>query len=72
MGYIIFDETEEDFDISDYIGDSFSFIEFISNIEEEFDTELSDDFLAYELLESARGLANKIDEYLTNHGTGVN
>lgn len=63
MGYMFFDEIEDDFAISDYIGDSFSFIEFIVNIETKFEIELSDDFLAYELLESARGLASKIDAY---------
>lgn len=63
MGYVFWENIEEDFVISDYIGDSFSFIQFILEIEEEIEIELSDDFLSYELLQSARGFANKLDIY---------
>lgn len=63
MGYVFWENIDEDFVISDYIADSFSFIQFILEIEEEIKIELSDDFLSYELLQSARGFANKLDIY---------
>ncbi len=71
MGYVLFEDLENDFSISDYINDSITFIEFIIKIEEDFEIELSDDFLSYELLESAQGLANKIDSYLKKDLCGV-
>lgn len=64
MGFIFFEDVESDFAISDYIGDSLSFIEFIVNIEETFELELSDDFLQYDLLDSAFGFASKLDAYI--------
>ncbi len=64
MGIIFWDDIEEDFAISDYIGDSITFIQFIIDIEEEFNIQLTDDFLSYELLESAKGFANKLDAFL--------
>ena len=61
MGFVIFDEGD-DFDISDYIVDSIQFISFIVNLERKLDVNLSDDFLSFEILKSARGLSNKLIE----------
>ncbi len=65
MGYMIFEEAGDDFAISDYIIDSLIFIEFIVMLEEKLNVELSDEFLQYELLDSAYGLASKIDSYIS-------
>lgn len=63
FGFIILDE-EEDFDIGEYITESIAFMQFIIAIEEEIRTELSDDFLNYDILCSARGFTEKLDEYI--------
>ena len=64
MGFVILSEIKDDFAISDYITDSIMFIQFINNIEEELGQELPDDFLLYDILGSAIGLATKIDDFL--------
>lgn len=61
MGIVLFDDTLEDFAISDYIYESIEFINFIIAVEEEFDIELTDDFLNYEILTSAKGFSEKLD-----------
>lgn len=58
MGFVIFESG--DFDISDYIVDSIQFISFIVNIEEKLQINLPDDFLSFDVLKSAKGLANKL------------
>ena len=63
MGYVVFEKNEDDFSISDYIGDSIRFIHFIISIEEKYSIELSDDFLDFNLLSSAKGLSNKISAF---------
>ena len=64
MGFMLFEEGNDDFAISDYIADSLGFITFILEIEKNFEIELSDDFLNYELLVSAKGFADKIDVFM--------
>ena len=64
IGYIVFEKDQEDFNISDYIADSMQFVQFILKIEEYYNIELSEDFLLYEILISAKGLANKIDAFI--------
>ena len=67
-GFIIFDDKEKDFCISDYIVDSLQFMDFIMKIEEKLNTQLPDDFLGFDVLESVNGLANKLLDYcLTNN-----
>ena len=66
MGFVVF-ETGEDFNISDYIVDSLQFISFIVSIEQKLDITLTDDFLSLEILKSARGLSNKLQEYISVH-----
>ena len=66
MGFVVF-ETGEDFAISDYIVDSIQFISFIVNIEEKLNVSLPDDFLSLDILQSAKGLANKLSEYFDNN-----
>lgn len=61
FGIIILDE--EDFAISDYISDSISFIQFIIAIEEQIQRELSDDFLYVDVLDSAKGFAEKLNVF---------
>ena len=64
LGLIIFIEDNNDFSISDYIIDSIVFIQFIIAIEEKLGRELSDDFLDYESLNSAKGFAEKLNCFL--------
>ena len=64
IGYIVFEKDQEDFNISDYIADSMQFVQFILKIEEYYNIELSEDFLLYGILISAKGLANKIDAFI--------
>ena len=67
MGFIFFDENQNDFAISDYIYHSYDFIQFIVNIENRLGIELSDDFLIYELLDSAKCFAEKIDDFISQN-----
>lgn len=64
LGIFIFNDEKEDFSICDYVTDSLSFIQFIISLEEELDKELPDDFLDYELLNSAIGFVSKLDAYV--------
>jgi len=65
MGYLIFEKDEDDFVISDYVVDSLQFIDFIVRTEEKLGIELSDDFLEYDLLLSAKGFSNKIGSFIS-------
>ncbi len=64
LGIVILEKEQEDFAISDYIYDSIIFIQFILALEGEIKRELSDDFLDFELLNSANGFAEKLDFFL--------
>lgn len=64
MGFIILENEQDDFAITDYIPDSLTFIQFIVALEESFEVELPDDFLDNELMASAKGFAGKLDEFL--------
>jgi len=66
LGFVIFDDEQDDFAISDYIPDSITFIQFIIAIEEELASELPDDFLDLEILSSAKGFAEKLDFYVAS------
>ena len=66
FGIFIFGDEHDDFSLSDYISDSLAFIQFIIAIEEEIDKELPDDFLNYEILESAKGFAEKLDSFINS------
>ena len=65
FGIIIITDEQDDFALSDYITDSISFIEFIVAIEEELQNELTDDFIDFDMLSSARGFAEKLNFYLS-------
>ena len=67
-GFIIFDDKEQDFCISDYIVDSLQFMNFIMKIEEQLGTHLPDDFLGFDILDSVNGLANKLLDYCLTNG----
>jgi acyl carrier protein len=71
FGIFIFSENDQDFALSDYIVDSISFIEFIVAIEVEFKLELSDDFLDFDILGSARGFVEKLDFYINSLENGI-
>ena len=64
LGFVILDDEQDDFAISEFITDSLEFIKFIIAIEEELGRELPDDFLLFDILSSAKGLAEKLDYYL--------
>ena len=63
FGIVFFDDEKNDFAISDYIQDSVSFMIFIISVEEELGAELPDDFLNFELLDSANGFLEKLDYF---------
>lgn len=64
LGFIILDGEQDDFSINDYIVDSIVFIQFIVFIEEELNKKLPDDFLNYDILNSAKGFAEKIEAFI--------
>lgn len=64
LGFVVLENEEDDFAISDYVVDSITFIQFIIAIEEEVGKQLSDDFLVYDILTSAKGYAEKLDAYI--------
>lgn len=66
LGVVIFDDEKDDFAISDYVLDSLVFMQFIIAIEKEIGEELSDDFLNYDILISAKGFAEKLDFFMTS------
>lgn len=66
FGLVIFENEQEDFAISDYIPDSIMFIQFIIGIEEELTCELSDDFLDFDILSSAKGFAEKLEDFVAS------
>lgn len=72
MGFVVFEKDEDDFCLGDYIIDSIQFIQFIVNIEKVLGVELSDDFLQYDILSSANGLANKLLVFIEHNGIDIN
>lgn len=66
-GFIIFDDKEKDFCLGDYIVDSLQFMDFIMKIEERLDTQLPDEFLSFDILDSVNGLANKLLDWCTTN-----
>lgn len=66
LGFVILDDMHNDFIISDYIPDSLAFINFIISIEEELGKELTDDFLDYDILSSAKGFSEKLDFFIVS------
>ena len=66
FGIVILEDMKEDFAINDYVTESISFIHFIIAIETEIGCSLSDDFLDFEILTSARGFAEKLDCFMAS------
>lgn len=66
LGFVILSDVQSDFALSDYITDSLLFIQLIVVIEEEIGSQLSDDFLNYEILSSAKGFAEKLNCFIDN------
>lgn len=64
LGFVILQDEQEDFSITDYVADSLSFIQFIISIEDVIGKELSDDFLDFDILGSAKGFAEKLDSFI--------
>ena len=64
FGFIVVVDDQNDFAISDYIYHSIGFIQFIVELENELNIELPDDFLVFEMLESAKGFSEKLDYYM--------
>lgn len=65
LGLVIYTDEQEDFSICDYVYDSLVFIQFIIAIEEKIGKDLTDDFLDYDLLSSAKGFAAKLDSFIS-------
>ncbi|MFR8792328.1 phosphopantetheine-binding protein [Gallintestinimicrobium sp.] len=42
---IVFEQEENNFELTDYIEDSLTFISFVSELENEFDIEIPDEYL---------------------------
>lgn len=69
LGLVILGDESDDFPICDYIPDSITFVQFIISIEEKIGINLTDDFLDFELLSSAKGFSEKLDCYMASfHG----
>ena len=64
FGIFIIEDKEKDFSINDYITDSLLFIQFVLAIEEKIGAELSDDFLDFEILNSAKGFSEKLNFFI--------
>ncbi len=64
LGFVLLDGRQDDFAINEYVTDSVTFIKLIIAIEETIGKELTDDFLDYEMLSSAKGFAAKIDCFI--------
>ena len=65
LGFVVLDDDEQDdFAISDYVTDSITFIQLLIAIEAELGKELTDDFLNYDILSSAKGFTEKLDCYV--------
>ena len=62
FGIIIVDD--DDFAINDYISDSITFIQFIIALEKKIQLTLPDDFLVVDILNSAKGFAEKLSSFL--------
>lgn len=62
FGIIIVDD--DDFAINDYISDSITFIQFIIALEKKIQLTLPDDFLVIDILNSAKGFAEKLSSFL--------
>ena len=60
MGFVIFDDIDNDFDLRDYIIDSLQYMQFIVSIEEKLGIQLEDEFLSYDIISSIHGFGNKI------------
>ena len=53
-------EQEENFELTDYIEDSLTFISFVSELENEFDIEIPDEYLLQGVLGTLNDLKNII------------
>lgn len=60
-GIYIKQDADVDIDLRDYIADSFQFITFIVELEEQIGIEFPDEFLTIEKLSSLNGFANIIE-----------
>ena len=60
-GIYIKQDADVDIDLRDYIADSFQFITFIVELEEQIKIEFPDEFLTIEKLSSLNGFANIIE-----------
>lgn len=64
LGFIVLKDEQDDFSISDYVGDSLTFIQLIISIENAIGQALPDDFLDFEILSSAKGFSEKLASFL--------
>ena len=63
IGFVFFDNLD-DINLSEYISDSVEFVQFLVELEEEFNIEIPDDLLGMEILGSINGLSNMIIELI--------
>lgn len=57
---IVFEQEENNFELTDYIEDSLTFISFVSELENEFDIEIPDEYLLQGILGTLNDLKNII------------
>lgn len=57
---IVFEQEENNFELTDYIEDSLTFISFASELENEFDIEIPDEYLLQGVLGTLNDLKNII------------
>ena len=55
---IVFEQEENNFELTDYIEDSLTFISFVSELENEFDIEIPDEYLLQGVLGTLNDLKN--------------
>lgn len=64
LGFIVLEDEQDDFSISDYVDDSLAFIQLIISIENAIGQELPDDFLDFDVLSSAKGFSEKLASFI--------
>lgn len=60
LGFMVDESEEQNFNLSDYVTDSLSYISLIVELEQSFDIEIPDDYLMQGKLETFQDICNMI------------
>jgi len=66
---VLLEDTHVDIDINDYIEDSFMYIQFMVEVEQEFSIEFPDEVYTLDSVKSLNGLAEIVSELLEKQHT---